>query len=455
MQPPTIALVMIVRNGAATLARCLSSVREHVDEIIVLDTGSTDESVAIARRFGARVHHFEWVDDFSAARNAALSHSACDWNLILDDDNWLESGHELLRQLGRDPFMGQIAIANRFMQNGAVRESTEWVTRVLPRGTRYAGRIHEQAVNAAGLPRRRLAIRAGHDGYMPQGLEAKKGRNEALLRTALEESPQDPYLHYQLGKELAIYERHAEAADHFMRAIHGSSEGDPFRHDLITRALFTLKQAGLLEQAVNAAGLPRRRLAIRAGHDGYMPQGLEAKKGRNEALLRTALEESPQDPYLHYQLGKELAIYERHAEAADHFMRAIHGSSEGDPFRHDLITRALFTLKQAGLLEQAILLAENEFAHWQDSPDFFFCVADVFLDWAIRHPAQAEAQFLPIVESSWLKCLEIGERPDLSESVAGRGSYLAAQNLAVLYENTGRPALAAEYREKARVMRQG
>ncbi len=351
MQPPTIALVMIVRNGAATLARCLSSVREHVDEIIVLDTGSTDESVAIARRFGARVHHFEWVDDFSAARNAALSHSACDWNLILDDDNWLESGHELLRQLGRDPFMGQIAIANRFMQNGAVRESTEWVTRVLPRGTRYAGRIHEQAVNAAGLP--------------------------------------------------------------------------------------------------------RRRLAIRAGHDGYMPQGLEAKKGRNEALLRTALEESPQDPYLHYQLGKELAIYERHAEAADHFMRAIHGSSEGDPFRHDLITRALFTLKQAGLLEQAILLAENEFAHWQDSPDFFFCVADVFLDWAIRHPAQAEAQFLPIVESSWLKCLEIGERPDLSESVAGRGSYLAAQNLAVLYENTGRPALAAEYREKARVMRQG
>jgi glycosyltransferase involved in cell wall biosynthesis len=59
MKTPAIALVMIVRNGAATLARCLSSVRDHVDEIIVLDTGSTDESVAVARHFGVRVHHFE------------------------------------------------------------------------------------------------------------------------------------------------------------------------------------------------------------------------------------------------------------------------------------------------------------------------------------------------------------------------------------------------------------
>ena len=122
-------------------------------------------------------------------------------------------------------------------------------------------------------------------------------------------------------------------------------------------------------------------------------------------------------------------------------------------FRHDLIMRALYCLKRAGRLEQAILLAEEDFPYWPDSPDYFFCVADVFLDWAVRHPAEAESQFLPTVESSWLKCLEIGERPDLSESVAGRGSYLAAQNLAVLYENTGRKALAAEYRKKAEAMR--
>ncbi|WP_368655324.1 glycosyltransferase family 2 protein [Castellaniella ginsengisoli] len=351
MKTPTIALVMIVKNEAATLARCLSSVQGHVDDIIVLDTGSTDDTVGIAQGFGARVHHFGWVDDFSAARNAALDHSSADWNLILDADNWLESGHEELRRLGTEPFLGQIAIVNRFMQGNEERHTIEWGTRILPKGVRYAGRIHEQAANPDGFSRKRLRIRVGHDGYMPEGLAAKKGRNEALLRMALAETPEDPYLLYQLGKELALYDRHDEAADCFLSAV----------------SLCARDQS----------------------------------------------------------------------------------------FRYDLIMRSLFTLKQAGHLERAILLAEEEFPYWQDSPDYFFCVADVFLDWAIQHPAEAESQFLPIVESSWLKCLEIGERPDLSESVAGRGSYLAAQNLAVLYENTGRAAQAAEYRDKARAMRPG
>ncbi|MGB6008054.1 glycosyltransferase [Castellaniella sp.] len=349
MKTQTVALVMIVKNGAATLARCLSSVQGHVDDVIVLDTGSADDTVAIARRFGARVHHFEWIDDFSAARNAALAYSDADWNLILDADNWLESGHEALRSLGTAPFMGQIAIVNRFMQGDEVRESTEWVPRLLPRGIRYAGRIHEQPVNDQGLSRRRLDIRLGHDGYMPAGLEAKKGRNEALLRLALSESPQDPYLLFQLGKELSIYERHGEAVGYFLQAV---------------------------ERSTN-----------------------------------------------------DLA------------------------YRHDLIMRTLYSLKQAGQLESAILLAESEFPCWQDSPDYFFCVADIFLDWAVRHPDQAESQFLPMVESSWLKCLEIGDRPDLSDSVAGRGSYLAAQNLAVLYENTGRPDEAEAFRREAAAMR--
>lgn len=349
MKAPTIALVMIVKNGADTLARCLSSVQGHVDDIIMLDTGSTDDTVPIAQRFGARVHHFEWVDDFSAARNVALAYSNADWNLILDADNWLESGHEVLRSLGTESFMGQIAIQNRFMQGNEVRESTEWVSRLLPKGIRYAGRIHEQPINDRGLTSKRLDIRLGHDGYMPEGLAAKKGRNEALLRVALSESPQDPYLLFQLGKELSIYDRHREAVDYFLQAVERST-----------------------------------------------------------------------------------------------------GSLA---YRHDLIMRTLYALKQAGQLESAILLAENEFPNWQDSPDYFFCVADIFLDWAVQHPDQAESQFLPIVESSWLKCLEIGDRSDLSDSVAGRGSYLAAQNLAVLYGNTDRADEAKVFRERAAAMR--
>lgn len=86
---PSVSATLIVRNEAARLARCLESVSAHVDEIVVVDTGSTDDTVAIASRFGCRIGHFAWNDDFSAARNAALSLSCTDWNFVIDADEWL------------------------------------------------------------------------------------------------------------------------------------------------------------------------------------------------------------------------------------------------------------------------------------------------------------------------------------------------------------------------------
>ncbi len=87
-----IALVMIVRNEARCLARCLDSVRAHVDEMLVLDTGSTDDTVAIAERSGARVARFDWIDDFAAARNAALGWVDAPWRLVHDADEWMATG---------------------------------------------------------------------------------------------------------------------------------------------------------------------------------------------------------------------------------------------------------------------------------------------------------------------------------------------------------------------------
>jgi len=85
-------------------------------------------------------------------------------------------------------------------------------------------------------------------------------------------------------------------------------------------------------------------------------------------------------------------------------------------------------------------------AAWSHSPDFFFALGDLLLDWATEEPARA-GELLPMIESAWLRCLEIGERPDLEGSVAGRGSSLAARNLAVLYEGTGRAIEALRYRQ--------
>lgn len=82
---PTVSAVMIVKD-AQTLARCLTSLQGWVDEIVVVDTGSTDGTVAVAESFGATIGHFAWVDDFSAARNHALSLATSEWVLVIDAD---------------------------------------------------------------------------------------------------------------------------------------------------------------------------------------------------------------------------------------------------------------------------------------------------------------------------------------------------------------------------------
>lgn len=190
-----LALVMIVRDEAARIARCLDSARALVDDIVVLDTGSRDDTAAIARAHGARVFAFDWCDDFSAARNAALDYSSADWNLVLDADEWIAAGSE---RATLDAFMesgaciGVLPVTSELDSQGLVESAMQWLPRLLPRGVRYAGRIHEQAL--ASLPRRRIALGLRHDGYRRDALERKHGRNDALLRRALAERPDDPYL---------------------------------------------------------------------------------------------------------------------------------------------------------------------------------------------------------------------------------------------------------------------
>ena len=100
-------------------------------------------------------------------------------------------------------------------------------------------------------------------------------------------------------------------------------------------------------------------------------------------------------------------------------------------------------------------MAETEMPNWQHSRVFFFALGDLLLEWATQNPALAVINILPMVESAWAKCLEIGDQPTLEGSVNGRGSFLAAHNLAVLYDGLGNTGLATHYREMAAGMRSG
>lgn len=96
----SLSLCMIVKNEEKTLSRCLDSVKNIVDEIIIVDTGSSDQSIEIAKHYGSKIYHFQWVDDFSAARNFAFSHAQKDYILTMDaDDVFSEADSKKLQEL--------------------------------------------------------------------------------------------------------------------------------------------------------------------------------------------------------------------------------------------------------------------------------------------------------------------------------------------------------------------
>lgn len=257
-QDKTLALVMIVRNEARSLARCLRSIAPWVDEMIVLDTGSTDQTIAIARKCGAEVYHFDWCDDFSAARNAALDLSRADWNLVLDADEWLMAGGPILRQITRQTgpftdqdFVGAVMVDSSFDSGTRKDEASSWLSRLLPRGVRFRGAVHEQPIHRQ--PRRLLDIRIGHDGYEADQLARKKGRNLALLTQALSQCPDDAYLLYQCGKEYEISKQFHQACQHYRPALEQADHSETWHHDLSIRQLYCLKMAGQFEQGLALA----------------------------------------------------------------------------------------------------------------------------------------------------------------------------------------------------------
>lgn len=189
--------------------------------------------------------------------------------------------------------------------------------------------------------------------------------------------------------------------------------------------------------------LPVQRLPVLIAHDGYQSDQLAAKRGRNRALLQQSLASAPHDDYLWYQLGKDCSVYDEHAQAEAAFARAIELSDQQHDWWLDLVARRLFGLKQLKQHGPAMDFADGQLQRCADSPDFFFALGDLLLDLAADAPERAE-HLLPLIEQAWRQCLALGERPEQAGAMAGRGSYLAAHNLALLLQATDRAAEADE-----------
>lgn len=225
---PSLALCMIVRDEAENLAAAIQSAREAmvVDEVIVCDTGSTDNTVAIARAAGATVVHFPWADDFALARNHALKQCTADWVLVLDADERLVA--PIASPLLRPRLAGQQAIYTLDIENdiGTKGAITHRMPRLFPRvpSVRWHGTIHENPVDEAGeMPLLHLpGYVIAHHGYRPEVVKAKgKGaRNSRLLLDSIAKDPHNAQKRLYLAQVFHQAEDYPQAIEQARMALY-------------------------------------------------------------------------------------------------------------------------------------------------------------------------------------------------------------------------------------------
>ncbi len=310
--PTTLSLCMIVKNEEKHLAHCLESVRNVVDEIIIVDTGSTDGTVTVARTFTDKIFVHPWENDFSKSRNYSVSYARGEWILQLDADERIAP--EDTRKI--KPFLQSVhqntghvflPIIN-YGEAGAV--TSEFPFPRLFRngiGIRYQGRVHNQVL-VRGEPAH-LAVPIHHYGYAlsPDRMAAKFERTVTLLQQQIEQEPENPFHYHNLCLSYSMARRDREAIDWGERAIRLCREQrmtPPFLlydHYIVAASCYVLKDLDRTEE------ICRRALAIDPDHldSHYLMAALHWRREDADAAFSAALR------YLHlYQRHRKRGIRE-------------------------------------------------------------------------------------------------------------------------------------------------
>lgn len=284
-----LSLCMIVRDEQEMLPRCLSTVAGAVDEIVIVDTGSTDATIEIARSFGARVLEQAWTGSFADARNVSFDAASGDWLMYLDADEVLVGEDaELLRSLTgrtwREAFyLSETSYTGDAEDGTAVAHNALRVFRNRPE-YRFEGRLHEQISHRLPgyLPERIEAtgVRVEHYGYLGVVRDArqKSRRNIELLRLQQAESSPSSFLHYNLGCEYAAVGERAAALVEFERSWElleaAAEDRDSFK--------FAPALLNRLVKALRACDRPREALQ-------RAEEGLERYPAFTDLVLEQAL----------------------------------------------------------------------------------------------------------------------------------------------------------------------
>ncbi len=329
---PTISACIIAKDEARCIGRCIDSVKDHVTEVILVDTGSSDDTVAIAEGKGAKVFHLPWQDSFSIARNEALKHATSDWILIIDSDETLlpGSGDALIRTLQkRKDGVGLRPVMHSdkgiFLLGARVYRRE---------GVAYRYRLHEQPffdgkfVVAVEAPQ----VKFGHDGDSDEIRKelGKTVRNLRIAKLDMEENPGD-----------------AHTMMNYAWSLH---EGDPAS-----------------AEAIRITEEVRRKFNMRSEHNtylllkGYRAQGNELAA---QVALQDALDSGCRHRYFLFERAKYFVSKDEFAKAVpllDEAM-AMPEENEGNASELSFMITGLRGVAREGVLDFKGAQADYELA---------------------------------------------------------------------------------------------
>ena len=394
---PRLSVCMIVKNEERFLGQCLASVKDIADEVIVIDTGSTDRTIEIAREHGAQVGHFEWCNDFAAARNASIAPATGDWILFLDADEELSTTEKqnLPALLKRN----NVALIRLPLINAHQGEESQCIVPRLFRNIptiRFQGCVHEGVYGACLQVSKewQMEISLGdllilHHGYTPEitAERNKVQRNYDLLVKALENQPDGVYFNSQLGFELRRMDRITESFEAYEKALNlAEAEQNIIITDEVREQLLTQYSAYLLtdrhyEKVLDVLtsdlalreSLTPGQLLVRAQaliHLSQTKHALrdvqEAYSRRNEStLFPSAI--NPRGIFIEMQLAEMLYLNKRFQEAITYFELVI--QKEQPKLRTILVYAEC--LDFVGKVGEALEFLHKQALDWNNAPEIW------------------------------------------------------------------------------------
>lgn len=379
-----ISLCAIVKDEESTLSNCLKSAKKFVNEIVILDTGSTDKTVKIAQGYGAKIHHFEWCDDFSAARNEALKYVTGDWILVLDADETLAP--EIIPQLREAIQSEEYLLINLVREEiGAAQSPYSMVSRLFRNhpDIKFSRPYHALVDDSVSEilqkePHWQIGYIQGiailHSGYQQSQITRKNKLVKA--QTAMEEflakNPEDAYVCSKLGALYMDLGKIPQSIQLLSKGVSLSSENHDILYELYYHLGIAYSQLKNYHQAIAhyqaAIKLPIYPI-LKLGAYNNLGNLLKEKgdlKGAKKAY-ETILKIDPSFVIGYYNLGMTLKAMGLFKEAIAAYVKAI----DLNPQYAEAYQNLGVVLLKAGYVEDS-LIAFKEAIHLHNKQNNIF-----------------------------------------------------------------------------------